>query len=461
MRRFSPPAELAGLGAAAVLSAMLFASRLPAGGEFLLPRRGGYALYRAAWALFSTSGGRLAFSSAVLLLLLACAAALALALRRARPGRLPASWSGRAGLLPGPLFAAFLSARLVDHFLDLIQLVWFPYGGLDAREPLAAFAAAALAFVPAAAAARDWVAGRRRRATVLLAALAVLDVSGALFGAANGVGRALPARPEGRTQYVVLTEGENGPSRDVYALPPDVFSGRDDRPELRAFASGPRDARTVPALRALYEDETMRWDPDGLRAALLLGAARGDALAPSLLLARLAAVPPSPQELSALGTLADETRWRVGPLGAAELSRAYAHLGDAEAAARWAAKAGESGGIAPGLLGAAAGGALKPGRVSGTLRAPSPARVALYLRPDPAAPYLLDAAGFVAAAAPDAKGRFSFTGLAAGRYYLAVAFSAGDGPRGEISVSGSRGDLILDARRPSLDLPPLTIKAAR
>jgi hypothetical protein len=111
-------------------------------------------------------------------------------------------------------------------------------------------------------------------------------------------------------------------------------------------------------------------------------------------------------------------------------------------------------------LSAPSGGALKPGRISGTLRAASPARVALYLKPDPAAPYLLDAAGFVAAAAPDARGRFSFSGLTAGRYYLAVAFPAGDGPRGEISVSGSRGDLILDARRPSLDLPPLTIKAA-
>ena len=105
-------------------------------------------------------------------------------------------------------------------------------------------------------------------------------------------------------------------------------------------------------------------------------------------------------------------------------------------------------GIAPGLLGAAEGGALKPGRVSGTLRAPRRARVALYLKPDPAAPYRLDAAGFVTAADPDAKGRF------------AVAFSDGNGSGEKLSVSGNRGDLILDARTPSLDIPPLSIKLA-
>jgi hypothetical protein len=429
---------------------MLFASRLPLGEEFLLPRRGGFALYRAAWALFSTTFGRAAFSVVVLLVLLASAASLAVALWRAGPRRLSA--------LPGPLFALALSARLVSHELDLIQLVWFPYASMDAREPLAAFALAALAFVPAAAAARDWVAGRRRRATMIFLALVVLDVGGTLFAAAKGVGRALPPRPEGRTSYVVLTETEKGPDRDVYVLPPDVFAGRDARPELLELASGPRDARTLPALRALYEDETMRWDADGLRRALLLGVGRGDVLAVSVLLARSAAVPPSPEARAALGALADESRWRVGPVGAAELSRAYAHLGDAAAAASWAARA--EGGIAPGLLASAPSGALKPGRISGTLRGPRPARVALYLKADPAAPYLLDAAGFIASAAPDAKGRFSFSGLAAGRYYLAVAFPAGDGPRGEISVSGSRGDLVLDARRPSLDLPPLTIKAA-
>jgi hypothetical protein len=454
-------AELAALGASAALAAMLFASRLPPSADFLLPRRGGFALYRACWVLFSTVAGRAAFSAAIVLLLLVCASLLALAHSRAHPKRFPASWSARAGLAAGPLFAAFLAGRAGVHVLDLVQLVWFPYASMDPREPLAVFALCGLALVPAAAASRAWVAGRRRRATLLFGALALLDAGGAALGAAKGIGRPLETPPaRGKTLYVVLNEGAKGPGHDEYALSPDVFADPDPRPALLAAASGPRDARVLPALRRLYEEETKRWNPEGLRSALLLGAARGDALAPSLLLAHLTSAPPSPGARAALGALADEGAWRAGPLAAAEISRAYAHLGDVDSAARWAAKAGGPRGIAPGLLGGVAieGGALKPGRISGVLRSPRRARVALYLKPDPAAPYLLDAAGFVAAADPDARGRFAFSGLTAGRYYLAVALSAGDGPRGGISASGSRGDPILDARRPSLDLPPLAIK---
>lgn len=452
-------AELAALGAAAALAAMLFASRLPAGPEFLLPRRGGYALYRAAWALFAARGGRAAFSALIALVLLACAAALALSLRRALPKRLSATWTERAGLLLGPLFAVVLAGRLIAHALDLISLVWFPYASMDVREPLAVFALGALALVPAAAAARAWAAGRRRQATILFAALIALDIGAELFGAAKGVGRPLDLPvARGKTLYVVLTQGPRGPDRDVYALAPDVFADPDPRPVLRALASGPRDARVLPGLRALYEEEEKRWDTAGLRDALLLGASRGDVLAASLLLSHLAAVPPSPEARSALGRLADEGSWRIGPLAAAELSRAYDHMGDAAAASRWAEKAGGSRGVAPGLLGSTAEGAPISGRISGTLSAPYRARVALYRRDDPEAPYLLGADGLAASAEPDEKGRFSFSGLTGGRYYLAVAESAGDGPQGEVVVSGSRGDLILSAGRPSLDLPPLALK---
>jgi hypothetical protein len=255
-----------------------------------------------------------------------------------------------------------------------------------------------------------------------------------------------------------MTQGPQGPDHDVYTLAPDVFAGPDPRPALRALASGPDDARVLPALRALYEEEEKRWDLAGLQDSLLLGADRGDTLAASLLVSHLAAVPPSPAALKALSHLADEDSWRIGPLAAAELSRAYAHLGDAAAAGRWAAKADGPLGVAPGLLGPAESGALRSGRITGTLSAPGRARVALYRKADPEAPYLLGAAGLVAAAEPDAKGRFSFTGLTAGRYYLAVAQSAGDDPRGEISVSGNRGDLILDEKRPTLDLPALALK---
>lgn len=449
-------AELAALAASAALAAMLFASRLPPGMDFFLPRRGGFGLYRAAWALFAAPGARTAFSAAVALALLACAAALAADLRRALR-EAPKTWSARLGLAIGPAFALLLAARLGGIALDLVQLVWFPYGGMNAWEPFAAFALFALALVPAAAAARDWVGGRRRRATVLFGGLVLLQIAGAVYGGAKGVGRALSApAAHGRTVYVVLTEGQKGPDHDIYSLEHDVFLDPDQRPYYRALAQGEHDARVLPALRALYEAETKRWDLAGLRDALLLGVSRGDALATSLLLAHLTAVPPSPEARAALGAVADERTWRIGPLGAAALARACARQGDVQAAARWAAKSGGPNGVAPGLLGLPASGG-KPGSIRGILRAPGPARLALYARQDPAAPYLLDAAGLVASAEPDARGRFAFTGLPPGRYYLALAVSNGDGRRGEVSVTGGRGDLILDARRPALDLPPLTL----
>ena len=451
-------AELAALGAAAALAAMLFASRLPPGPEFLLPRRGGYFLFRDAWALLEMPHGRTLYSALIALVLLACAAAMALSLRRAPPKRLPSTWTARAGLFPGPLFAAFLAARLVARMLDLIQLVWFPYGSMDVREPLAVFALAALVFSAAAAAARDWVASKRRRATVLLIALAACDVGAALFGAVKGVGRplAVPAA-HGKTQYIVLTQGPHGPDREVYALAPDIFADPDPRPAVLALASGPRDARALPALRALYEAEEKRWDLPGLRDSLLLGATRGDLLAASLLLSHLAAVPPSAEALAALGSLSDEDSWRIGPLAAAEIARAYAHLGNTVEARRWAEKSGGPRGIAPGLLGRTEAAPIS-GRISGSLNAPYRARIALYLKTDPEAPYLLDAAGLVAAAEPDAKGRFNFSGLPAGRYYLAIAESSGEAAMGEVSISGSRGDIVLDAERPAVNLPLLTLK---
>lgn len=452
---------LAAAVAAAALSLMLFASRLPPGPGFLLPRRGGYALYRAAWALFAAPGGRALFSALVAALLAVAAGSIAVALNRALKAR-PRRWSGWTGLAAGPAFAAFLAWRLVGRVLDLAQLVWFPYGGMDAREAPASFILFALVFGAAAFAAVSWVAGRRRAATLAAAALVAADLSAGLFAASHGVGRRLDEPvAAGKTLFVVLTEGEKGPGQATYALPPDVFSGPDRRPALRAAAVRTGDARALPALRELYEEETKRWDLSGLRTALLTGVARRDLLAVSVLLAHLRSAAPSAEALAALGAVADEDSWRVGPAGAAAVSRAYARLGDAAAAARWAEKAGGTAGIAPGLFAGATGGALRPGRVRGTLRASGPARVALYMKTDPWAPYLLDAGGFVAAAEPDARGRFAFAGLPAGRYYLAVAVPDGDGRRGEVSVTGSRGDIVLDARRPALDLPPLSVVFSR
>lgn len=450
----------AAFGAAVVLAGMLFASRLPPGADFFLPRRGGYWLYRAAWSLFSRPGGRLFFAVTVSFLLLACGTLLARSLRLAVK-RAPSTWSGWSALALGPLAAAVLAVRLGGRVLDLIQILWFPYGSMDAREPLAAALLFAAVFAPAAIAVRAWLSGRRRRALALFGALVILDAAGAVFGAVRGVRRPLGVPPaSGKTLFVVLTEGEKGPGHETYAIAPDVFGDPDPRERYRALAAGPGDGRSLRALRALYTEETKRWDLAGLREALLLGAAKGDPLAPGLLLAHLTVAPISAEASSALGALADEDSWRIGPLGAAALSRAYSHLGNMEAAERWAARASTPGGVAPGLLATASGGALKPGRISGTLRAPGRSRIALYERQDPAAPYFLDAAGLVASATPDARGRFSFSGLAAGRYYLAVALSDENGRRGEVSISGNRGDLILGARHPARDLPPLLVNFA-
>lgn len=450
--------ELAAFVAAAALAAMLFASRLPPGAQFIVPRRGGFFLYRAAWALFGAPWGRTAFSAVIAAALAAGAGLFAAALHR-EVRAWPRSWSARVGVVLGPLFALALAGRLVGRALDLIQLVWFPYGGLDARELPVSFALFWITGAGAFAAARAWAGGRRVLATGLLSVLVAADVGAGLTASFLGVGRPLPAHTvSGKTLYVILTEGDHGPGQVTYALAPDIFANADDRPGLRALAARPRDARALPALRALYEEETKRWDLEGLRSALLLGVSRRDPLAVSVLLSNLGAAAPSAAAVAALGAVADEDSWRIGPLGAAALSRTYARLGDRQAAERWIRKAGGPSGVAPGLLDAGAGGASKLGGIVGVLRAPGPARVALYAKADPAAPYLLDAGGFVAAAALDARGRFSFTGIPAGRYYLAVALSSGDGRRGEVSASGHRGDIVLDARRPSLDLPPLSIK---
>ncbi|HXT00597.1 MAG TPA: hypothetical protein VN915_07980 [Elusimicrobiota bacterium] len=450
-------ALLAALGAAAALAAMAFASRLPPGPEFLLPRRGGYALYAAAWRLFAAPHGRALFSALIAFVLLACAAAFAWALRRALPKKRPQGWIAKLGLAAGPVFAAFLAARAICHVLDLIALVWFPYGSMDVREPLAVSALGVLVFLPAAAASRAWVAGKRRRATTLLFALVALDVGGLLLASAKGVGRESGVSlGEGRTLYVVLTQTPRGPDREAYSLKPDVFGGSDPRPALLALASGPADARVLPSLRALYEQNEKRWDLDGLRAALLAGVNRGDMLAASMLLGHAGAAAPSIELRADLDALADEKRWRVGPLAAAELARAYRHQGDEAAAKAWFEKSG----AAPGLIAADEDAPLKKSRISGTVKAPAPIRVALYRRADPDAPYLLDASGLVSSGEPDAKGRFSFSGMTAGRYYLAFALPAAE-DRGEIQISGNHGDLLLTAKQPALALPPLALSFSK
>lgn len=441
------------LVAAAALTAALFTARLPPGPDFLLPRRGGYALFQAGWALSASPTARLTFTALVTLALLGALGWLLRSLWRTAKAKRPRGAAAWAGLAAGPAFALLLAWRLRGTTLDLVQLAWFPYGSLDAREPLVAFVLLASVFAAAAGAAGAWAQGRRRTATKLLLALLAGDVVATAAAKAYNVGEPFPLAAGGKTAYVALTEGRDGPGRDVYVLSPGAF-GPDPRPEYHRRLAGRRTAHTLPALRALYQAETMRWDEAGLRGALLLGASLGDGLAYSLLLSHVENARPSAEAVAALGALADEDAYRVGPLAAARIARAYARQGEREPALRWAAR----GSIPPGLLGLEDGGPLSPGRVSGVIKGPAAMRVALYRRLDPAAPYLLDAAAFVAAVDPDRAGRFRFDGLAAGRYYLVAAFPApSQGLSADVVVAGHRGDVVLDESRRAVVLPAITV----
>ncbi len=444
---------LPALLAAAALSAALFTARLPPGPEFLLPRRGGYALFQAGWALSASPAARLTFSIVVTAALLGAVAWILRGLWPAKSKR-PRGARAWAGWALGPLFAFVFAWRLRGAILDLVQLVWFPYGSLDAREPLVAFLLLAAVFAAAVKAAMAWTGGRRKLATQLLAGLLVADAAGVAARRYHRIGEPFPLEASSKTAYVALTTDKEGPGRDVYVMSPGAF-GKDPRPDYYRRLTGPRTAHTLPALRALYQAETMRWDADGLRGALLLGASLGDGLAHSLLLSHLESVRPSAAALAAVGALADETAYRVGPLAAARIARAYAHQGDPEKAKLWA----EAATIPAGLLGLEDSGPLKPGKVSGSIKGPTALKVALYRRPDAAAPYALDAAAFVAAADPDIKGRFQFDGLAAGRYFIAAAFpSDPQGLTADVVVTGHKGDILLDKKRADVKLADIVIR---
>lgn len=442
VRRAVAPA----LGAGAALTAMLFASRLPVTLDFILPRRAGWALFALAHEGLSRPGPRAAFTAAASLLLAAALGRFVWLAGAAARGRkwTPAGFLGRGF---GLALVVLLLRWSFSIWLEVSQKVWFPFGSLNLLEPLANLLVCPLVAFAAMAAALDALGPRPATARILLPWAAANALAACLAFAAYGAWAPAAAPAESRRLFVVLTEEEGRPGRAAYDLPVSA------EPEVPRTGVG-----RLPALRALYERRAKLMDPAGLRSALMLGVKHGDDLARSLLLEHLSAAPPSPEAIGALGALADETAHRIGPMGASRLALAYARLGDAAQAAVWA-KRGEAGprGIPAGLLDLSGGGALKPGRISGRIEGRRPLRVALYRKADPAAPYLLDAAGLVASAEPDARGRFSFVGLAAGRYYLALAFEV---PDGELRVSGHRGDLTLDARRASRDLPPLTVSVA-
>jgi hypothetical protein len=458
-RRAVLPAACAG----GALTAMLFASRLPLTLDFILPRRAGWPLFLRASESLSRPVPRALFTALIVLLAGAAAARflyLAAAVARGR------KWSARKFLTRGFVLALVvaLARWSCSVWLEVSQKVWFPFGSLNVLEPLANllfFCALAFAAMASALAALKALPPSPPR---LLVPWAAANALAALL-AASFYGAWSPSRapalagagaPGGsRFLYVVLTEEGGKPGRIAYDLPAPPEDGALERAEAGLAKAG---TDRLDELRALYEARAKLMDPKGLRRALMLGVKYGDDLARSLLLEHLSAAPPSPEALSALGALADETAHRVGPLGAARIARAYAHLGDAAQASIWARRGADGPrGIPAGLIDLTGGGALAPGRISGRVNGLKPYRIALYRKTDPSAPYLLDAAALVASAEPGADGRFAFSAMTAGRYYLAFAFLQPATPLGELAVSGHRGDVELDARRKYADLA-LTVK---
>ena len=431
------------LGLAAAVSAMLFASRLPVTLDFILPRRAGWPLFVLAHEALSLPGPRRAFTAVVTVLLIGSLAWFGGLIVGAVRGR---KWTLASFLTRGFLLALILLLLRWSFsiWFEVSQKVWFPFGSLNALEPLANLVFSALILHHAMAVALACLAPRPPSTVRALLPWAAANALGALLAfSVYGAWRSMPVAVNERRLFVVLTEEEGRPGQAAYDLP------------VAAQARLTEGAGRLESLRALYESQAKLMDPAGLRRALMIGVKENDDLARALLLAHLSAAPPSPEALGALGALADETAHRIGAMGASRIALAYAHLGDSAQAVVWAKRGAEAPrGIPAGLLDLSGGGALKPGRISGRLEGFKPLKIALYRKTDPAAPYLLDAAGLVASTEPDAKGRFSFAGLAAGRYYLAFAFPAGAGRR----VRGHRGDLTLDARKSSIEIQPLKIE---
>lgn len=439
------PCALPALGAGAALSAMLFASRLPVTLDFILPRRPGWPLFAFGFEALSRPAPRAAFTAAVCLIFLAAMARFGWLAASAMRGR---AWSARDFLTRGfyLALAVFLLRWSFTIWFEISQKVWFPYASLNPLEPFANLLASSAIILAAMSAALAVLSPQRTEIRVMLPWAGTNALAAALAMSLHGAWLPSPAPDAGRRLFVILTEDEGRPGQAAYDLP------------IKEATAPPSGVGRLEGLRELYETRAKLMDPTGLRSALMLGVKHGDELARTLLLAHLGAAPPSPEALGALGALADETAHRVGAIGASRIALAYAHLGDAAQASVWAKRGEERPrGIPAGLLDLGGGGALKPGRISGKIAGVRPLKVALYRKSDPLAPYLLDAGALTASTELDEKGRFSFTGLSAGRYYLAFAFEAAtDAPR----VSGHRGDMRLDSRRAALDAGTLTIKAA-
>lgn len=457
------------------MTGLFMIPRLPQSEDLILPRRPGSGFFSLAIA------HREALSAASLSLLwiavLGLAVVFLLAARRAWPALTslrPQEKLKRLALCAAGLLALERAAHFaVSSSVDVIQYAWFMPESLDPREPLLTWLSLSLVLalvVGAGGALLGWTAGRPdRRGWVWAAGLLIVAAgAGAADQACYDAGKAslaqavgLAAAPARTRTFAVLIEKQGVPDYEVHRMDLGIRGQSDFSAEslaaVAAYVASKRSVFMLAGLRFLYAGYAMQMDAESLRESLAEGHRLGDPGARAWLLENLACAPPGARQASYLALLDDESRYRIGPLAAAQLAAAYEHLGDGGKAASWRRRSG----IPEGLLAAAApGGALKPGSISGRIKgAPRPARVGLYAHRDPQAPYALGPGQLIESTTTDASGRFEFKGLAAGSYFLAfyLDFDRGKAPE-TLRLRGHRGDVRLSKSHPRAELAPLELR---
>jgi hypothetical protein len=484
LREALTPLDAAALGLAVALTAAFWLPRLPPGLGGIVPRRAGFGLLSALIDGAQTRAGRAGAMAAAYALLLVCAGVLAARVRahwrRFAPGLAAVGWMERAARLVCLLAGFYLLARGARFglaaALDILQNAFYAPESMRLAEPLwtaLAFAWFCVVFLRAAAAlvewtlsagplalelARDWIGWA---AALIVPGVALFLWSYAAFDAGKpslAAAAGLPPAPSGARRLAILTQERGRAAQQPFLLdlgrPGETDYGSARLEAVERYLGAGRSVYERPALRFLYSGRTFEMDPDGLRRALERGVALGDPLARTLLLDNLGCAPAGAATRARLDALADEGRFHVGPAAAERLSAAYARQGDADGARRWRLRVQEiPGAPVAGLLGAVADDAVVPGgaitgTIAGTIAGLRGARVGLYCRLDEYAPYALGPAQLVAAADLGADGRFRFSDLPSGAYFLAVARDVAARPKTPLSLLGHRGDLVLTRRRP-------------
>lgn len=483
----APPAPPAGrasarlLDAAAVacgvfVSGAIYAPRLPVTSDLLLPRRFGFFLFEGAIAAWTRPWAAALLSTGVLVSAALCVAALAwdvFSSVRTQPQFVRklgygAALARGAAVAVGAGVVALLARVALASAVDVVENAWFMPEAVDLREPLilvALFTGVFLAALRAAAGFARWMllgATRERARAWLIPAgqLALVGVialgGGSLLydaGKADAAAAAGLADTEERARLVaVLSNDEGGPQTKVR----EVTVSAERAAALESYLSRGRSVHARAALGQLYTEYTLAMDAPALRRALVRGLEAGDGYARLLLLEHLQAAAPDEDSRRALEALSDESRLRVGPKAAARLALAWARHGEEARAKAWLARAAVGRGALPqGLVELPPQlGPLRPGRVSGRLRAPGRTVAALYLRRDPLQPSVLGPGQLVATALPGKDGRFRFEHLPPGVYYMAVGLEPKTSVAPErLRALGRRGDLTLSRARASIDVP--------